>query len=525
MLVAIHLSFHAIGRLWNPSGAVQLSSGSLIKSQKQVVTASGSSIPDLSLSQLSGEPLSLITSIMLAQILNPLRSASRAVQQNAPDGKSIQSTPRTASGHTPVPILGALLSYDTNAKEHSQGVTAATYVYELSKTDVRVTKPQSQKPFDIISSIMGFRNANHQFWWEKTGKQLAELLRYAGYSKSEQYTELLFFAFHVIPELGPAPDNNGYVHWRTPHTPDGTPLELSWEWGLEGKGTIRTGFEPIGPLAGTNVDPFNRHETDIWIKHLEEQGLVTGLDLEWYQHFTETILPNKSTPPTEVDCAKLARNDLFEVAPVGGTFVMRDIARSGPMIKAYMYPGLKGKELGVSKSEVIFRAIKALPAEQYKSLTFEPLQEYLEEASRKWNMEIHIFSFDLVSPSKSRVKIYTRAPNTSLEYLMDALTIGGRNDLSMYSDQVIRDVQDFWNIFTDGAPDVLPQDGSARGPGFYFTTQAGKIPTPKVYISPGPFCRNDLDVLARLRRYFVTRRDAEKMLPQMDNYEQALQAI
>lgn len=129
-------------------------------------------------------------------------------------------------------------------------------------------------------------------------------------------------------------------------------------------------------------------------------------------------------------------------------------------------------------------------------MTFEPLQEYLEEASRKWNMEIHIFSFDLVSPPKSRVKIYTRAPNTSLEYLMAALTIGGRNDLSMYSDQVIRDVQDFWNIFTDGAPAVLPQDGSARGPGFYFTTQAGKIPTPKVYISPGPFCRNDLDVLA-----------------------------
>ena len=140
-------------------------------------------------------------------------------------------------------------------------------------------------------------------------------------------------------------------------------------------------------------------------------------------------------------------------------------------------------------------------------------------------MQIHIFSFDLISPSKSRVKIYTRAPNTSLEYLMDALTIGGRNDLSMYSDEVLRDVKDFWNIFTEDAPKELPQDGSARGPGFYFTTQAGKIPTPKVYISPGPFFKNDLDVLARLRHYFATRRDAEKMLPQMDNYEKALQAI
>lgn len=70
-----------------------------------------------------------------------------------------------------------------------------------------------------------------------------------------------------------------------------------------------------------------------------------------------------------------------------------------------MYPGLKGKELGISKSEVVFRAIKALPAEQCASLPSEPLQEYLEEASRKWNTEIHIFSLNLISSSKSRIKI------------------------------------------------------------------------------------------------------------------------
>jgi DMATS type aromatic prenyltransferase len=465
---------------------------------------------------------------MLGQLSNRLRSTLRSVQQNATSDSPIRSTRKAGSGHTPIPTDDALPSCDLNAnndRKHSKGHTLDTHVHRSSDAVIHIAKLDKQDPFDIINLIVGFRNRNHQFWWDRTGKQLAELLRYAGYTKSEQYTELLFFAMHVVPELGAAPDESGYLQWRTPHTPDGTPLELSWEWGLEGKGTIRTGFEPIGSLAGTDIDPYNRHETDTWIKHLEDQGLVTGLDLEWYRHFTETVLPSKDTPPSNEDRAKLAENDLFEVAPVGGTFVMRDIARSGPMIKAYMYPGLKGKELGISKSDVVFGAIKALPAEQYRSLTFEPLQEYLEEAARKWNMEIHIFSFDLISPSRSRVKIYTRAPNTSMEYLMDALTIGGRNDLTMYSDQVIRDVQDFWNIFTEGAPDELPQDGSARGPGFYFTTQAGKIPTPKVYISPGPFCKNDMEVLARLRRYFSTRRDAETMLPQMRNYEKALEAI
>ncbi|KAF1924027.1 aromatic prenyltransferase [Didymella exigua CBS 183.55] len=437
---------------------------------------------------------------MSAQLSDRLRSTSRSVQNRTTRDSLIASSQTSDSVHTLITNLDAFSPNDLKAiadRKHSKSDASNTRVYQPLTTDVQVSRSDQLKPVDIISSTLGFQDMNHQFWWDRTGKQLAELLHRAGYTKSAQYTELLFFAIHIVPELGAAPDRSGHLRWRTPHTPDGTPLEFSWEWGLEGKGTIRTGFEPIGPLAGTDIDPYNRQETDVWIKHLEVQ----------------------------VDRAKLARNDLFEVAPMGGTFVMRDIARSGPMVKAYMYPGLKAKELKISKSDVVFRAIKALPAEQYASLTFEPLRDYLEEAACKWNMEIHIFSFDLISPKNSRVKIYTRAPNTSLEYLMDALTIGGRNDLSMYSEQVIQDVQDFWNTFTDGAPEILPQDGSARGPGFYFTTQAGKIPTPKVYISPGPFCKNDMEVLARLRRYFSTRRDAERMLPQMDNYEIALKAI
>ncbi|KAF9729497.1 hypothetical protein PMIN06_011046 [Paraphaeosphaeria minitans] len=141
-----------------------------------------------------------------------------------------------------------------------------------------MSRPSS---LDIISTIIHFRKPEHQFWWEKTGSQLALLLKYAGYSKAEQYTELFFYAIHIVPELGPTPDSNGPLRWKSPQTPDGTPLDLSWEWGLEGKGVIRTSLEPIGPLAGTEADPFNCHETDAWIKHLDSQGLVTGLDLEW----------------------------------------------------------------------------------------------------------------------------------------------------------------------------------------------------------------------------------------------------
>ncbi|ORY09851.1 tryptophan dimethylallyltransferase-domain-containing protein [Clohesyomyces aquaticus] len=379
----------------------------------------------------------------------------------------------------------------------------------------------TRSPFEIISSTVTFRNQDHQFWWEKTGRQLATLLHRAGYSKSDQYNELLFYALHVVPELGPVPDSDGNLRWRSPQTPDGTPLDLSWEWGLDGKGVIRTSFEPIGPLAGTKVDPFNRYETDVWIRHLEEQGLVAGLDLEWYTHFTNTVLPS------ELERVRMTEELNFQLAPVAGTFVTRDVDLvKGPIIKVYIFPGLRAQELGVTNLEVAKRAIQSLPPAQYEALQPKPMLDYLHEAAEKWSMDVGIFSFDLVSPEKSRIKIYTRAPHTTIEYLMDALTLGGRYDLSMYSAEAIADLQDFWRIFIADAPDVMEKTGVERaGPGFYFTVKKGKPATPKVYISPASFCKNDAEVIKRLRRYFETRRNAGKMLAQMDNYEKALETI
>ncbi|KAF2009111.1 aromatic prenyltransferase [Aaosphaeria arxii CBS 175.79] len=389
-----------------------------------------------------------------------------------------------------------------------------------SNTAEPAARSSDKEVTETINSIISFRKTDHQFWWDKTGSQLADLLKYAGYNKAEQYNELLFFGLHVVPELGPAPDSNGNLRWRSPQTPDGTPLDLSWEWGLDGKGVIRTCFEPIGPLAGTKSDPFNRYATDNWIKHLDNQGLVDGLDLEWYHHFIGKLLPN------DLERVQMSEKLDFELAPVAGTFVTRDIDRSKPIIKLYVFLGLKAQELGISNFEVMSRAMKQLPSEQWNSLRPEPLLEYLQEAYGKWKMETGIFSFDLISPRESRIKIYTRAPNTTVEYLMDALTLGGRYDLSMYSDEAIQDVKDFWRIFIGDAPDTLPTGGAERaGPGFYFTVKAGKPTTPKVYISPASFCKSDAEVLERLRQYFSTRRNAKEMLPQVDNYEKALEKI
>ncbi|KAK1999818.1 aromatic prenyltransferase [Colletotrichum falcatum] len=371
----------------------------------------------------------------------------------------------------------------------------------------------SSEPWDHVNSIFRFRDDDSQFWWDKTGRMFSKLLKYAGYSTSEQYRELNFYSLFVAPELGPSPDSDGNVRrWRSPGTPDSTPIDFSWEWGHDGRAVIRYSFEPIGLHAGTDLDPLNRHATDDWIFRLQQQDMVPGLDLAWYNHFTNQILPRGSR-------TKTADRFVEETTPKAGTVVALDIEKSGPVMKIYIYPGLKAEELGITNLELVERSIRNLPAEQFRSLNAEPLLEFLREGTDKYGFETGILAIDCLAPRDARIKVYVRAKHTTLGYMMDCITLGGRLDMS---GEAIGDLEDFWQAFLAGAPDVLPADAPGRAsPGFYYTLGRGREISPKVYVSPSYFCKSDADVLARLRRFFSSRRTDSMM----DNYEQALKDI
>lgn len=381
----------------------------------------------------------------------------------------------------------------------------------------RPLETETPQPWDTVNSTIQFRNEDTQYWWDRTGRMFAKLIQRAGYSATEQYRELIFYALFVAPELGKAPDAHGNVRgWRSPGTPDSTPIDFSWEWGPGNNATVRYSFECIGPHAGTELDPLNSYATDAWIQRLRDQGMVPGLDLEWYQHFTGAILPSR-----EMRRDKTADVFIEETTPKAGVVVALDIEKGGPVMKMYIYPGLKALELGISNLELVQRAIRGLPRAQYESLGCEPLLQYLDEGTRRWGLETGILSIDCLEPSRARVKVYVRARHTSLEYMMDCLTLGGRLDMSG-SEGAIADLRAFWLAFLADAPDRLPEDAPGRaGPGFYYTLGAGKPVSAKMYVSPTYFCNSDTEVLARLRGYFSTRRSDL----QMDNYEAALHDI
>ncbi|KAG7058591.1 aromatic prenyltransferase [Colletotrichum scovillei] len=358
----------------------------------------------------------------------------------------------------------------------------------------------SNEPWDFLNSVLRFRDDDSQFWWDKTGRMFSKLLKYAGYSAGDQYRELNFYSLFVAPELGPSPDCHGNQKME------------NWEWGRDNQAVIRYSFEPIGLHAGTELDPLNRHATNDWIFKLQQQKLVPNLDLEWYNHFTRQILPHGTRTKT-VDCF------IEETTPKAGTVVALDIEKSGPVMKIYIYPGLKAEELGITNLELVEQSIRSLPTDQFKSLGAEPLLEFLREGTKKYSFETGILAIDCLAPKDARIKVYIRAKHTTFEYMMDCLTLGGKLDMS---GEAIDDLKDFWKTFLADAPDVLDDDAPGRAsPGFYYTLGCGKAISPKVYISPNYFSKNDVDVLARLRKFFSTRRSDSMM----DNYEQALNDI
>lgn len=392
-----------------------------------------------------------------------------------------------------------------------------------SNSSIIITLPL-QTPWDTVNAVMSFRHPDHQFWWTTTGRLFAKLIERAGYTAAEQYRELFFYALWVAPELGPSPDDQGRVRrWRSTGTPDATPIDFSWEWGLDGTGVVRYSFEPISEHAGTARDPLNQHATASWITRLQQQRLVPGLDLAWYRHFTSTVLP-----APEGERAKTADGFVEETTPKAGTVVALDLEKTGPVMKMYIYPGLKAAELGVSNLDVVAQAVRALPAAQYQSVQAhaEPLLAYLYEGTARWGFETGILSIDLVDPQRARIKIYVRAAHTSVAYLMDALTMGGRVDLqASCGEEALADLKDLWQAYLADAPDQLPAHVPGRAsPGFYYTIAAGKPVSPKMYLSPFTFCKNDADVLNRLRTFFATRTHSNTHLmgSQMNSYEQAM---
>ena len=106
---------------------------------------------------------------------------------------------------------------------------------------------------------------NAQSWWITTGSLLPILLQKANYQFEAQCNILLFYFALIAQGLAPSLGLFGrFPRWKSLMTDDGTPLEMSWEWGLgDSPPIVRLSIEPIGLTVGTTQDLPNQFTTNL----------------------------------------------------------------------------------------------------------------------------------------------------------------------------------------------------------------------------------------------------------------------
>jgi DMATS type aromatic prenyltransferase len=370
-------------------------------------------------------------------------------------------------------------------------------------------------PYRILSDALQFPNEDQRFWWGVVAPTIQELMTKSEYDIAHQYQHLIFIYRHILPGLGPRPKPDGQPHWHSFMTDDFTPLEISVNFHA-GKATVRFGFEPICDLAGTEKDPANRQASEVFLGKLKND-VPLGVNLGWYQHFAHELLVAPENLP-----AVLAKFPSDE-HQTQNMFAFGFRAGQAPM-QAYIMPLLKSAETGISPNRLIFDSILKLDRVD------APLAPALGliEAYMASHPEVRseAVAFDCIDPRDSRIKLYLRAPHTSLSQVLDVYTLGGRlkDEATVAGIEILRQL---WPLLLDVPADYKDEDPlptkNHRTAGFLYNIniRPGKTyPEPQVYIPVRHYGKSDMAVAQGLATYF--RRQGWNSLA--DSYPKDLQA-
>jgi DMATS type aromatic prenyltransferase len=366
-----------------------------------------------------------------------------------------------------------------------------------------------------ITTMFFLDYSDAQFWWGTTGYALAVLLHQADYSTESQYRHLIFFAFLVAPELGPAPNKQiPNPTWKSFMTDDNTPIELSWDWGLNGDApAIRYSIEPIGTYAGTSADRFNQYAGPQLLRQLSRS--LPGMDLKWFEHFSNELLIFQNLDGSNTENHESRFFAAFDLYP------------THPTAKAYFFPAFKAIKNAQSKLNILSEAFIRLPgylASDYSA--FDLLKSYMQAPPANGSMEVEMLAIDCVVSAKSRYKIYTRSRFTNFDSVKTIMTLTGKLDSPNIS-KGLRELKILWDLLfgaSHSSTEELPHSDH-RTAGILYNFEIRRyesLPVPKIYIPVRHYAQNDLFTIHGLQKYLLRhRRDHQSM----DKYMQAIDAI
>ncbi|KAJ5519316.1 hypothetical protein N7453_001738 [Penicillium expansum] len=355
------------------------------------------------------------------------------------------------------------LSADLEPREHDTRITRYSYYpVELSIWQ------------RVNSELDSFESVHHRFWWSRhTGKALAVLLYNARYPADLQYWNLKFFAEAVAPQLGVSPEmlGSGTPTWPSFMTDDGTPVELSWDWGTkDAPPMVRYSVEPIGLHAGTSVDPGNLTAGPAFQERLARS--LPTMKLEWFNHF----------------------KDIFNI----------------PNVKE----GEFYEDTRDHNSNVLFQAMRTAPHVTDRNFEAgEIFHDFCSSVGSKL-LEHEMLAIDLIDPLKSRLKIYFRSRETTFQSVINIMTLEGRiQNPKLYEGLV--DLHRLWTaLFGVYAVDQPLCEVEHRTSGILYNVEfklGEALPVAKIYLPVRHYSTSDEAVMRGLNDYFQGRQKGKYM--------------
>ena len=373
--------------------------------------------------------------------------------------------------------------------------------FELHSNEENTKGKDESSPCNHIDNLPIQQQSDAQYWRTTAGYSLATFLHCAGYSREAQQRHVAFFNDVVAPVMGQKPHNGSPRGlWPTFMTDDGTPLEISWDWGFDRQqATIRYSIEPIGYEAGSSLDPLNKYASGRFLRNMRD--LLPEADWQWSEHFQkEFCVFNES-----LGYGNETHKSRF--------FAAYDLEESGKTMKAYFFPAFKANEIGQSKIDVLSSAITRLPGYTPSEFSaFDLLRDYI---TANGSIEVEILAIDCVKPQHGRLKIYVRSRQKSLESVKSIVTLGG----TLVSPEMNKSLEEFESLWTSlfdstySDPLWTSSDNHRTGGVLYnFEVRVGSpLPVPKVYIPVRHYARSDEHIMKVLGKYIRESRTDDAM--------------
>lgn len=347
--------------------------------------------------------------------------------------------------------------------------------------------------FQRVELDASFHSDNHALsWWRSSGYALSVLLDKAGYPDHAQY-QLLKFIRTVTFSLGSA-HLPGNQHWKSFMTDDHTPIEVSWDWRTgETLPKIRFSIEPIGPHAGTSLDPDNKEAASRLLDTMAH--VLPATHMKWLTHFRQRLTGTEATGSPEGHSSK--------------EFYAFDLGEDDIITKAYFFPGFKAKITGQTNVDVILETICSAPLSTPEKLeAFKIFLDYVHDPKTP-PLEIDMVAIDVLHPAESRFKIYFRIRDSSFTSIQETMTLGNRlsqpgmgsglqNLRQLYNNILERDTKEL----TDSAS---PPNNGHRTAGILYNIDfkyGSKTPKVKAYFPVRHWAKNEEVIISALETHF-----------------------